>query len=183
MSGPRVLVPLADGCEELEAVTVVDLLRRAGLEVVTAGLADGTVTASRGTRLVPDTTLGALEGESFDAIVLPGGQPGADHLAADERVAARLRAMHADGDWVCAICAAPGVLARAGVLEGHRATAFPGVLERLGHGTLEHAPVVRDRNVVTSRGPGTAMDFALELVGLWCGEEARGRVEGALQRP
>jgi 4-methyl-5(b-hydroxyethyl)-thiazole monophosphate biosynthesis len=181
----RVLVPLAQGCEEIEAVTVIDLLRRAGVEVITAGLDDAVVVASRGTRLVPDMNLDRALTQDFDMVVLPGGQPGADHLNADPRIHALLKQSAGERKYIAAICAAPGVLAKAGVLEGRRATSFPGTLEKLGlrGTTLSEDDVVRDGNIITSRGPGTAMDFALTLIEILVGRDTRNRVEAALQRP
>ena len=127
----RALVPLADGCEELEAVTLIDLLRRAGVEVVAAGLAAGPVTAARGTRLLPDATLdAALADGDYDLVALPGGLPGADHLLADARLAALLPAQLGRGGKVAAICAAPKVLAAAGALDGRRATCYPAASRR-----------------------------------------------------
>lgn len=182
---PKVLVPLARGCEELEAVTVIDLLRRAGIEVVTAGLDPGPVRASRSTVLVPDTTLEDALGSDYDMVVLPGGLPGADHLAADPRIAGVLQRMARENKVTAAICAAPKVLAGAGLLDGKRATGFPGVLEAAARPeiTITSEPVVIDGNVVTSRGPGTAMDFALELIRILRGPGERDRVEAQLQRP
>jgi len=181
----RVLVPLAQGCEELEAVTIIDLLRRAGIEVVTAGLDAAPVQASRGTVLVPDTTLDAVVGEDFDMVALPGGLPGASNLNADERLH-RLLARHAEqGHWCAAVCAAPLVLADAGLLEGRTATSFPGALDTDKHPgiRLSEEPVVTDGKVVTSRGPGTAMDFALHLIELLAGRAERDTVESKLMRP
>ena len=180
----RVLVPLADGFEEIEAVTIIDLLRRAGIEVTVAALAGSEVRGSHDIRLQADTTLAAVSGE-FDMIVLPGGMPGAANLENDPRVIERLRRMAADGRYVAAICAAPRVLARAGVLEGRNATSFPGFLDahNAPRTTLTDAPVVVDGKIVTSRGAGTAMDFGLELIGLLLGSEARVQVESRLQRP
>jgi len=180
-----VLIPLAPGFEEIEAVTVVDLLRRAAIEVVTAGLAPGPVTASRGTVVVPDAELDAVLEREFDMLVLPGGLPGADHLDRDPRVRALVGRMAASGRYTAAICAAPKVLASTGLLAGRRATAFPGVLERLDlpDVALEAAAVVVDGKVVTSRGPGTAMDFALALIELLADRATREQVEAALQRP
>jgi 4-methyl-5(b-hydroxyethyl)-thiazole monophosphate biosynthesis len=180
----RVLVPLAQGCEELEAVTVIDLLRRAGIEVVTAGLVDGPVRASRGVVLLPDTTLDRVVDEDFDMVVLPGGLPGADHLDDDPRVRRLLRRLADAGRYTAAICAAPKVLASAGLLDSRRATAYPGVLERLSlprTQVLQDA-VVTDGRVVTSRGPGTAMDFALALIERLLGRAKREEVEGPLVR-
>jgi 4-methyl-5(b-hydroxyethyl)-thiazole monophosphate biosynthesis len=181
----RVLVPLAQGCEELEAVTVVDLLRRAGIDVVTAGLDDQPVTASRGVRLIPDTALDAVLGESFDMIVLPGGAAGADNLDRDPRIHRLLQQMAENGKFTAAICAAPKVLAGAGLLEDRQATSFPGVLEGLDlpRTDLLEKAVVTDGRLVTSRGPGTAMDFTLELIGLLEGPERRREVEERLVRP
>ncbi|MCG5538804.1 DJ-1 family glyoxalase III [Halorhodospira sp. 9622] len=178
----RVLVPLAEGCEELEAVTVIDLLRRVGAEVVVAGLESGTVRASRGVQLVPDTDLDRVAEESFDLIVLPGGLGGAERLESDARIVRMLQAQNESDGWIAAICAAPRVLAEAGVLQGRRATAFPTQLER--HGIEpEDSAVVIDDNLITSRGPGTAMDFALRLIEVVYGDEKAAEVEGTLQRP
>ena len=181
----RVLVPLAQGCEELEAVTIIDLLRRAGIEVVTAGLEEGPVTCSRGVVLVPDTTLDAVLEQDFDMVVLPGGLPGADHLEQDPRIRKLLERMANQGRYTAAVCAAPKVLAAAGVLQGRRATSYPGVLDALSPpGTQVVAePVVVDDKVITSRGPGTAMDFALTLIERLEGSEARKAVEEPLMRP
>ena len=179
---PRVLVPLAQGCEELEAVTVIDILRRAGVDVVTAGLIPGPVRASRGVVLVPDTLLDAVGNDPFDMIVLPGGKEGAERLGEDSRVRDLLRRMAAEGRYVAAICAAPGVLAKAGLLDGRQATAFPGILDRVPGLTPSAEAVVRDGTIVTSRGPGTALDFALELVRLLKGDAVKAEVEAPLQR-
>jgi len=180
-----VLVPLAPGCEELEAVTIIDLLRRAGIEVVSASLDDSPVKASRGTVLVADTTLDKALGTEYDMIVLPGGLPGADHLRDDPRIIKLLQNMASEGKYTCAICASPQVLAEAGLLANKQATAFPGILEKLDlpNTTIKPDPVVTDSKIVTSRGPGTAMDFALKLIELLVGESKRQSVESALQRP
>lgn len=181
---PRVLVPLAQGCEELEAVTIIDLLRRAGIEVVVAGLVPGIVKASRGTQLVPDTTLDTALHEEYDMVVLPGGMPGAQHLKDDARIIALMQKMAATGRYTAAICAAPTVLAAAGVLSGKTATAYPGFLEKMNlpDVTLSTDAVVRDGRVITSRGPGTAMDFALSLVEILSGLDTRRQIESALVR-
>lgn len=181
----NVLVPLAQGCEELEAVTVIDLLRRAGITVDTAGLDDRPVRASRGTVLVPDITLDEALGRDYDMIVLPGGLPGADHLKDDARIIELVTRMAGQGRYTAAICAAPRVLAQAGLLEGRRATSFPGALDVAAIAGIDYtdSPVERDGTVITSRGPGTAMDFALELIEILAGRGQRDTVESALQRP
>ncbi|MEO8332878.1 MAG: DJ-1 family glyoxalase III [Gallionella sp.] len=179
---PSVLVPLAQGCEEIEAVTVIDILRRAGITVVSAGLDDQPVRASRGVTLAPDTTLDAALQNSFDMIVLPGGQPGTNNLKADPRIIALLKKMSQQGKYVAAICAAPSVLASAGLLDGKKATSFIGALDPFPHVMQQHAAVVEDGRLITSRGPGTAMDFALTLVERLAGKAKRQEVEAGLQR-
>jgi len=180
----RVLVPLAEGCEELEAVTIIDLLRRAQIEVVTAGLAAGPVRGSRGTVLLPDATLAEVLDQDFDMMVLPGGQPGATHLEHDARVIALLKSMAGHGRYTAAICAAPKVLAVAGLLQGKQATSYPGALDprEFPDIRLDTRAVVRDGNVLTSRGPGTAMDFALTLIETLTDRNTRNQVEQALIR-
>lgn len=181
----RVLVPLAQGCEELEAVTIIDLLRRAGIDVVTASLDENPVRCSRGTVIHADTTLDAVKDEDFDMIVLPGGLPGADHLQQNETVQEILKRLHGAGKYTAAICAAPKALASAGLLDGRKATAYPGSLEKtpLQNTILTTSTVEQDGNVITSRGPGTAMDFALHLVEILEGTAKREEVESALMRP
>jgi len=165
MSAPRVLVPLAPGFEEIEAVAIVDVLRRAGVEVSVAGLARGPVRGSHGIELATDAELGALAAQTFDMVVLPGGMPGATNLIEDERVLACVRAHHAKGKIVAALCAAPMVLAAAGIVSGVKVTSHPSVRAKLGSAEVVAAPrVVKSGRVITSQGPGTAIEFALALV-------------------
>jgi len=180
----RVLVPIAPGSEELEAVTIIDLLRRAQIEVVVAGLTNGPIRCARGTMLVPDRSLDEAIAEEFDMVVLPGGQPGATNLENDPRVISLLRDMAADGKFAAAICAAPKVLAVAGVLDGKAATGFPGSVDAgmFPKVRLQSGAVVRDGKIVTSRGPGTAMDFALTLIELLANRATRDKVESGLVR-
>ncbi|MEE8380054.1 MAG: DJ-1 family glyoxalase III [Gammaproteobacteria bacterium] len=180
----RVLVPLAQGCEELEAVTIIDLLRRAGIEVITAGLDDQPVKASRNVTLIPDTTLDKVLSQEFDMIVLPGGLPGADYLDQDQRIQKLLKQMATENKFTAAICAAPKVLATAGLLDGKHATSFPGILEKLqlNNTILETNAVIQDGKVITSRGPGTAIDFTLVLIENLSGIDKRKEVEAGLQR-
>lgn len=180
----NVLVPLAQGCEELEAVTIIDLLRRAGIQVVTAGLDAQPVKASRGTVLIPDTTLDKAVQHDFDMIALPGGMPGASHLRDDARIQMLLKKMASTHKYTAAICAAPKALAKAGLLDGKRATSFPGALDDSDVKNLQYSEqaVVVDGHVITSRGPGTAMDFALTLIELLVDKAKRHEVEKSLQR-
>jgi 4-methyl-5(b-hydroxyethyl)-thiazole monophosphate biosynthesis len=181
---PTVIVPLAEGCEELEAVTIIDVLRRANITVVAAGLRSGPVKASRGVTLVPDATLDEALASDYDMIVLPGGLPGADNLNNDPRIHEALKKSAAAGKPVGAICAAPTVLAHAGLLRGKRATAYPGFLEKMGLDdvTLTGEAVTRDGKVITSRGPGTAMDFALAIIEMLKDKATRDKVEQGLVR-
>ena len=179
---PKVLVPLAQGCEEIEAVTVIDILRRAGIEVISAGLDAHPVRASRGTVLLADTTLDAALRQTFDMIVLPGGQPGTNNLRADARIRTLLQQMAQQGKHVAAICAAPSVLASSGLLDGKRATSYPGSLDEFAAVHQQTAAVVEDGKLITSRGPGTAMDFALVLVERLAGHAKRQEVEAGLVR-
>ena len=123
---PRVLTPLAQGVEEMEAVIVTDTLRRAGWTVVLAGLEAGNITASRDVVLLPDTTWDQIDPQAFDLIVLPGGAGGAKRLRADQRVIHALQLFAQSGKWIAAICAAPSVLHAAGILAGRNATCYPG---------------------------------------------------------
>jgi 4-methyl-5(b-hydroxyethyl)-thiazole monophosphate biosynthesis len=177
-----VLVLFAEGSEELEAITVVNILRRAGISVTLAGLQEGALRGSRGVLVTPDTTLDAALKNDFDMVVLPGGQPGTNHLKADERVLQLVQRMSRQEKYVAAICAAPSVLATAGLLDGKKATSFPGALATFAKVKLQHTPVVEDDKLITSRGPGTAMDFALTLVERLVGSTIRLEVEEGLQR-
>jgi len=162
-----VLVPLAEGFEEIEAATIVDVLRRGGVEVTTASLGDRTVKGAHALPFVADATLDAVLAEKprFDAVVLPGGMPGAANLRDDPRVLRALAQVVERGGTAAAICAAPIALEAAGLLAGRKATAYPGFRERLTSAALRSdAPVVVDGPVVTSAGPGTALEFALALV-------------------
>ncbi len=168
----RALVPIADGSEEIEAVCVIDTLRRAGMEVVVAAVGESLqVTASRGVRLVADCLMAAVQ-PPFDAIILPGGMPGAEHLAASSRLREMLLAQERSGKLIGAICAAPAVvLLPLGLLEGRNATCHPAFFDRLDPARALAARVVHDQMVVTSRGPGTALEFALKIVELLCGSD------------
>lgn len=181
----RVLVLLAAGFEEIEAVAVIDLLRRAGIDTRTASLGPREVTGSHGITVAADLALDSVDPDDFEMIVLPGGLPGADHLKADNRVLALLRRFAVAGRYTAAICAAPGVLAHAGLLDGRTATSYPGFLrpDSAPGLKLSEAPVVIDGKVVTSRGPGTAMEFGLALIGLLEGSQAAQIVRDRLQLP
>jgi 4-methyl-5(b-hydroxyethyl)-thiazole monophosphate biosynthesis len=160
---PSVLAILAEGFEEVEAVTPIDLLRRAGADVTAASLADGIhVTGKNGVTMHADTTLAAVGNKLFDCLFLPGG-PGVKNLRADPRVRSVVLAHHAAGKWVTAICAAPTVLNDAGLLAGRSYTAHFSVANELPAIRADERVVV-DGTLMTSRGAGTALDFGLSLV-------------------
>ncbi len=162
----KVLVPLADGFEEIEAITVIDVLRRAGFSVTVAGLKAGAVTGSRKLAVLPDAALDAVLAADYDMVVFPGGQPGTDHLRKDERILGIARKMDEKKKWIGAICAAPLVIRDAGIATGCKLTSYPGVEEELKGYVYVRERVVVDGKIVTSRGPGAAMEFALKLVEL-----------------
>lgn len=180
----KVLVPLAEGFEEIEAITVIDLLRRAAVDVTTASQQTSPVTGSHGIAVMADRTLDDVVDETFDLMVLPGGLPGADHLNADPRIHRLLERLDNAGKHIAAICAAPKVLVTHGMMRGHRLTAYPGALSALAlqDVTLTGQPVEVDGRYITGRGPGTAMDFALQLIETLQGKGIRDQVEQALQR-
>jgi len=180
----KVLIPLAQGCEELEAVTIMDLLTRAGIEVVSAGLNDQPVKCSRNTVIIPDTSIDKIINDSFDMIILPGGLPGADNLRDDDRIIQLIQKHSKANKPVAAICAAPKVLAKAGLLDNKKATSFPNVLTDLNlkTTTVTGSALEVDGNIITSRGPGTAMDFSLELIEHLEGSEKRQQIEKQMVR-
>jgi len=162
---PTVLAILPEGFEEIEAVTTIDLLRRADVRVTVASLAENPLVTGRNQlTLRAETTLASVGEQAFDLLFLPGG-PGVAKLRADARVPALARAQAAAGRWIAAICAAPAVLHDAGLLEGKRYTAHPSVAGELKN-ILANERVVLDGKLITSRGAGTALDFGLSLIEL-----------------
>lgn len=161
----NVLVPIADGIEELEAVTIIDVLRRAGAEVTVASVGNRQITASRGVRLVADKRIGECLAEHFDMIALPGGLPGAEHLRDSGELIQLLNRQIQEKRQFAAICASPAVvLGHHGMLQNTSATCHPSMHSRLASKKLSPARVVVDGNCITSQGPGTALEFALTLV-------------------
>ena len=160
----KVLVPLAEGCEEMEAVIIIDTLRRAQWEVTAVGLKAGTVTASRGVKIVPDATWDQVNLSVFDLLVIPGGNKGVENLMADARVLGALKQFQQAGKIVAAICAGPLVLQKAGVVDGKNITCYPSAAKEITRATRLDERVVKDGNVITSQGPGTSIAFALAII-------------------
>ncbi|KAJ3055763.1 Protein deglycase DJ-1zDJ-1 [Rhizophlyctis rosea] len=171
---PSALVLIADGSEEMEAVITIDILRRAEIEVTVAGLnGPQPVTCSRNVKLVPDKSLADVKGREFDALVLPGGLGGAKAFSDSAEVKALLKAYHDNAQkTVAIICASPIALKAANVGQGKRITSHPSVKDQL-EGSYEYKEdrVVADGNLITSRGPGSALEFALEIVERLQGKE------------
>jgi 4-methyl-5(b-hydroxyethyl)-thiazole monophosphate biosynthesis len=161
----KVLIPMANGCEEMEAVIIIDTLRRAEWDVTTAGLTAGTIEASRGVKLVPDTTWDQINPDDFDMLLLPGGFGGTEALMTHAGVQQALRDFNEKKKWVGSICAAALALHEAGVLTGKRFTCYPGVEEKLPPNVQPvNEIVVVDGHLITSQGPGTAFEFALKVI-------------------
>lgn len=175
-----VLMPLAQGVEETEAIAVIDVLRRAGLEVAVAALEPGPVVSSHGVTIVADALLDEIAAREFDAVVLPGGYEGTNRLAASALVADVVRRAAGAGKIVAAICAAPTVLASLGLLEGRRATCHASREQDLAGAIFVDDPVVVDGAVVTSRGAGTAFEFGLELVALLASRDQADQIAKAI---
>ena len=175
---PRAAVLLADGFEEIEAITVIDVLRRADVHVAVLGVDDTEVVGAHQVRLRADGTLSERGAEPYDLVVLPGGLPGATTLRDHAGVQALLRQRAADAQPVAAICAAPIALSAAGLTRGRRATSYPGF--DLDCGAYVQDRVVVDGTVTTSRGPGTALDFALQLVSNLVGPDEASRLRAAM---
>lgn len=176
---PTVLVPLADGFEEIEALAPIDLLRRAGITVTTASLAETRhATGRSGITVHTDATLEAVRGQVSDLLFIPGG-PGVKHLRADPRVAELVRAHAAAGHWLAAICAGPTVLNDNGLLNHIRFTAHPSVAAELP-GVLLDERIVTDARITTSRGAGTAVEFGLHLIALLASKEKAEEISKAI---
>ena len=173
-----VLVPVADGTEELEAVAIIDVLRRAGATVTVASVTGARqITASRGVVMIADTLIEACADKDYDLVVLPGGIPGAEHLRDSAELISILRRQRDVARLYGAICASPAVvLEHHGLLEGRRATCHPGFVDQLTITDRIDDRVVMDGNCLTSRGPGTAVEFALALVERLFGKNKREEV-------
>jgi len=175
----KALVPLAEGFEEIEAITIIDVLRRGGIEVAVASISsDLIVTGSHAIPVTADALLREIS-DSFDIIVLPGGMPGTINLQNDEKLIGLLNKQQQEKKYIGAICAAPRILAHTGIAKGIRATSHPSVTEILKDSEYSEDRVVVDGHIVTSRGAGTAMEFALQLVELLVGKVEAEKIKTA----
>jgi 4-methyl-5(b-hydroxyethyl)-thiazole monophosphate biosynthesis len=179
----KVLVPLAEGFEEIEAVAVIDILRRSpGIEVIVAAVGKKTLKGSHGITIRADQGIESLAEVEYDLIVLPGGMPGTAHLAKSRAVARFLKDQASSGRLIAAICAAPTILEEYGLLRGVRATSHFSVRSSMKTCAYVDEPVVQDGDFITSQGAGTAIDFALRLVRILTGEQESNRISEAIRR-
>ncbi len=177
----KVLIHFADGFEEIEAITPIDVLRRAGCEVVTVSVTGNSeVTSTRGVTLVADTHFVEADYDHADMIVLPGGQPGANNLNKHEGLKKEIQEFFRQGKFVAAICAAPLVLGSTGILKGKRATCYPGTEPQLTGATCTGNGVERDGHIITGKGPAFALDFALLLAEVLTGKDKANEVRKAM---
>jgi 4-methyl-5(b-hydroxyethyl)-thiazole monophosphate biosynthesis len=174
----QTLVFLATGFEEIETVTIIDIFRRAGLKVTIASLIPSVIEGAHGLKIVADTTIDNIQVEDFDAFIVPGGNPGYINLRKDSRVIEIIKKAFNLNKLVGAICAAPAVLSDSGILEGKNSTIYPGMENELDKGGAlsKQEKVVIDNNIVTSRGPATAIPFALKLVEIMVGKQVADEV-------
>ncbi len=177
-----VLVLLADGFEEIEALTPVDMLRRAGVTVMTVGMSGKTAHGAHGISVICDIMPENIELDTVDAVIFPGGMPGAKNLDSNPFSDAVINTVLARGGHIGAICAAPLVLGRRGVLAGKKAVCYPGFEEELRGADIADLPVVTDGNITTARGMGSALEFAEELVKILCGNEVAEQISKGIMK-
>lgn len=158
----KIMVPLAEGFEEIEAITIIDVLRRAGIKVDLVGVEDEIVTGRNGVKVLCDRILSEVNEDDYDSIILPGGNPGYKNLMANEKLLSMLKNFSSRKKLIGAICASPTILAKLGILNDKKATCYPSMKSEIPNYVDEN--VVIDDNIITSQGPATAIDFSLEIV-------------------
>jgi 4-methyl-5(b-hydroxyethyl)-thiazole monophosphate biosynthesis len=158
----KIMVPFAEGFEEIEALTITDVLRRAGIDVDMVGVPGRVITGAHGVRVMINKLLSEVKADDYDGIVLPGGNPGYINLGRSTSLIEMLKKFNSEGKLVAAICASPVILAKAGLLDNKKATIYPGMENEIPYPRGER--VIIDDNIITSQGPGTAMEFALKIV-------------------
>ena len=173
---------LANGFEEIEGLTALDVLRRAGEEIMTVGVGSEKIVGSHKVPVICDTTVDKIEKtDDLKAVILPGGMPGTLNLEADKTVQEYIDFANEKGALVCAICAAPSILGHKGLLQGKKAVCFPGFESELKGAELSDAYVCRDGKTITAKGMGSAVNFGLEIVASVCGEQAAAELKSNLQ--
>jgi len=160
----KILIPLAEGFEEIEAVTNIDVLRRAGLDVITAGIGSKNIEGDHGIKVEADTVISEIDTADLDAVVLPGGMPGAANLRDSNKLRNIIKKLNEENKLCAAICAAPIVFEAAGILDGRKATSYPGYDKDMTSCNYQEDRVVIDGNLITGRGAGVAVEFAMTLV-------------------
>jgi len=174
----KVLVPLAEGFEEIETATIVDVLRRADIDVTLAGLVSSIVEGAHGIKIVVDKKISDIDPDNFDAIVLPGGNPGYVNLSNSSTIIKIIKDFDQKKKIIGAICGAPVVLAKAGILNDRIATCYPGIEKNIPR--PRDGRVVIDNNIITSKSPGTAIEFALKLVEIISGKKKAEKIKEEL---
>ncbi|NLM50792.1 MAG: DJ-1/PfpI family protein [Clostridiaceae bacterium] len=176
-----VYVFLAEGFEEIEAITFVDVLRRANVDVKTVGVTGKEVTGSHGIKLTADILIDEVNRDDLQMIYLPGGMPGAKNLSENEKVSDIIKYAHENKKYIAAICAAPFILGKSGLLKGVSATCYPGFEKDLIGANITKSDYVFDQNILTGKGPGVALEFSLFAASLFIGKAAANRISGAMQ--
>lgn len=178
----KVYIFFADGFEEIEGLTVVDLLRRANIDITTVSItASKEITGAHNIQVIADELFGESDYDNANMLVLPGGMPGTTHLLEHKKLRELLLRHNSDNKMIAAICAAPSVLGMNGILEGKKATCYPGFEDKLIGAIYTNEKVVKDKNVMTSKGLGTAIDFATSIIEHYQGEEAADRIKSSVQ--
>ena len=173
MNNKKVGMMVANGYEEVEMLTVVDLLRRAGIVCdIISVTGEKELTSSHKVTVLADLMYEDADFDSYDALAIPGGMPGTTNLGEHVGVCEQLRKAYGEGKLIAAICAAPTVFGKLGLLEGKKAICYPGMEDQLIGAIVTYEPAVRDGNIITSRGMGTAIDFGLAIVAYFEGEAA-----------
>ncbi|RAK08465.1 4-methyl-5(b-hydroxyethyl)-thiazole monophosphate biosynthesis [Halanaerobium saccharolyticum] len=176
----KILIPLAPGFEEIEAITNIDVLRRAGFDVLTAGIGSNEIEGDHGIKIETDTEISKVDAAELKAVVLPGGMPGAANLRESEELLKLIKEVYEEDKLCAAVCAGPIVLEAAGVLKGKNATSYPGFDDQMPSCNYREERVVIDENIITSRGPGVAMEFAMTIVEYLIDAEKRSELEEAM---
>ncbi len=173
---------LANGFEEIEGLTALDVLRRAGEEIMTVGVGSEKIVGSHKVPVICDTTVDKIEKtDDLKAVILPGGMPGTLNLEADKTVQEYIDFANEEGALVCAICAAPSILGHKGLLQGKKAVCFPGFEKDLAGADICENGVVRDGNIITAKGMGVSLEFGLEILAVLQGKEKADAVKAAVQ--